>query len=54
MPTFTGEQWGRKESADWWSTGQVLRQQIYGTATEMMLTWPVSNRAAECLTLPQV
>ena len=37
MPTFTGEQWGRKESADWWSAGQVLRQQIYGAATEMML-----------------
>ena len=37
MPTFTPEQWGRKESADWWSAGQVLRQQIYGAATEMML-----------------
>lgn len=37
MPTFTREQWGRKESADWWSAGQVLRQQIYGAATEMML-----------------
>jgi cyclopropane fatty-acyl-phospholipid synthase-like methyltransferase len=37
MPTFTGEQWGRKESADWWRAGQAARQQVYGTATEMML-----------------
>ena len=34
--TRTREQWGLKESADWWSAGQVSRQQIYGTATEMM------------------
>jgi ubiquinone/menaquinone biosynthesis C-methylase UbiE len=37
MPTFTGEQWGRKESADWWRAGQAARQQVYGTATEVML-----------------
>jgi ubiquinone/menaquinone biosynthesis C-methylase UbiE len=35
--TLRPEKWGRKESADWWSAGQALRQQIYGTATEMML-----------------
>jgi hypothetical protein len=37
METLTPEQWGRNESADWWSAGQVLRQQIYGTVTERML-----------------
>ena len=37
MTTLPREQWGLTESADWWSAGQVLRQQIYGTATEMML-----------------
>ena len=35
--TLTPEKWGRKESADWWSTGKAARQQIYGAATEMML-----------------
>ena len=35
--TLTPEKWGHKESADWWSTGQVARQQIYGAATEMIL-----------------
>ena len=37
MTTISQEKWGLKESADWWSAGQVSRQQIYGTATEMML-----------------
>jgi ubiquinone/menaquinone biosynthesis C-methylase UbiE len=35
--TLTPEKWGRKESADWWSSGQAARQQIYGAATELML-----------------
>ena len=35
--TLTPEKWGRKESADWWSAGQAVRQQNYGAATEMML-----------------
>ena len=35
--TLTSEKWGRKESADWWSSGQAARQQLYGAATEMML-----------------
>jgi len=35
--TLTPEKWGSKESADWWSAGQVARQQLYGAATEMML-----------------
>jgi hypothetical protein len=34
--SLTPENWGLKESADWWSAGQVVRQQIYGAATEMM------------------
>ena len=37
VDTLTPEKWGRKESADWWSAGQVRRQQTYGAATEMML-----------------
>ena len=37
MTTFPTEKWGLTESADWWSAGQVRRQQIYGAATEMML-----------------
>ena len=37
MTTLTREQWGRKESADWWSAAQARRRQIYGAATEMML-----------------
>src|SRR5262245_53374001 len=37
MTTLTREQWERKESADWWSTGQAARQQVIGAATEMML-----------------
>jgi len=35
--TLTPENWGRKESADWWSAGQAARQQTLGAATEMML-----------------
>ena len=35
--TFPTEKWGLTGSADWWSAGQVRRQQIYGAATEMML-----------------
>jgi ubiquinone/menaquinone biosynthesis C-methylase UbiE len=35
--TLPNEKWGLTESADWWSAGQAARQQIYGTATEMML-----------------
>ncbi len=35
--TLPTEKWGLTESADWWSTGQAARQQVYGTATEMML-----------------
>jgi ubiquinone/menaquinone biosynthesis C-methylase UbiE len=35
--TLTPEKWGRKESADWWSSGRAAREQIYGAATEMML-----------------
>jgi len=35
--TLPTEKWGLTESADWWSAGQAARQQIYGTATEMML-----------------
>jgi len=37
MTTLTREQWESKERADWWSAGQASRQQMYGTATEMML-----------------
>jgi ubiquinone/menaquinone biosynthesis C-methylase UbiE len=37
MATLTRENWGLTESADWWSAGQVLRQQTLGVATEMML-----------------
>jgi SAM-dependent methyltransferase len=37
MTTIPQEKWGLTESADWWSSGQASRQQIYGTATEMML-----------------
>jgi SAM-dependent methyltransferase len=35
--TLPREKWGLKESADWWSAGQVSRQQTLGAATEMML-----------------
>jgi ubiquinone/menaquinone biosynthesis C-methylase UbiE len=35
--TFPTEKWGLTGSADWWSAGQVRRQQTYGAATEMML-----------------
>jgi SAM-dependent methyltransferase len=35
--TLPTEKWGLKESADWWSAGQVSRQQTYGAATELML-----------------
>jgi SAM-dependent methyltransferase len=35
--TLTPEKWGRKENADWWSSGKAARQQIYGAATELML-----------------
>ena len=37
VDTLSAERWGRKESADWWSSGQAARQQLYGAATEMML-----------------
>jgi ubiquinone/menaquinone biosynthesis C-methylase UbiE len=37
MTTLPREKWGLTESADWWSAGQVLRQQTLGAATEMML-----------------
>ena len=35
--TLPTEKWGLTETADWWSAGQAVRQQTYGTATEMML-----------------
>jgi ubiquinone/menaquinone biosynthesis C-methylase UbiE len=35
--TLAPEKWGLKESADWWSAGEALRQQTLGAATEMML-----------------
>ncbi len=35
--TIPTEKWGLTESADYWSAGQARRQQMYGTATEMML-----------------
>ena len=35
--TLPTEKWGLTESADWWSAGQALRQQVTGAATEMML-----------------
>ena len=35
--TLPTERWGLTESADWWSAGQVLRQQTLGAATEVML-----------------
>jgi ubiquinone/menaquinone biosynthesis C-methylase UbiE len=35
--TLPTEKWGLTESADWWSAGQAARQQVYGTATKMML-----------------
>lgn len=37
MTTLPREKWGLTESADWWSAGQVSRQQTLGAATEMML-----------------
>lgn len=37
MTTIPQEKWGRRETTDWWSSGQASRQHIYGTATEMML-----------------
>jgi SAM-dependent methyltransferase len=37
MATRTREQWERKETADYWSTRQTARQQMYGAVTEMML-----------------
>jgi ubiquinone/menaquinone biosynthesis C-methylase UbiE len=37
MATLPREKWGLTEIADRWSAGQVLRQQIFGAATEMML-----------------
>lgn len=37
MTTIPPEKWRLKESADWWSTGQAARQQIFGAVTEMML-----------------
>jgi len=35
--TLPTEKWGLKETADWWSTLQATRQQVYGAATDMML-----------------
>jgi SAM-dependent methyltransferase len=37
MTTLPREKWGLTESADWWSAGQVSRQQTLGAATETML-----------------
>ncbi len=37
MTTLPREKWGLTEIADRWSAGQVLRQQIFGAATETML-----------------
>jgi ubiquinone/menaquinone biosynthesis C-methylase UbiE len=37
MTTLPREKWELRESADWWSAGQLLRQQTLGAATEMML-----------------
>ena len=37
MTTLPRERWALTESADWWSAGQLLRQQTLGAATEMML-----------------
>jgi SAM-dependent methyltransferase len=37
MTTIPQEKWRLRETTDWWSSGQASRQQIYGTATEMML-----------------
>ena len=37
MTTLPREKWGLTESADWWSAGQVMRQQTLGVATEMLL-----------------
>jgi ubiquinone/menaquinone biosynthesis C-methylase UbiE len=35
--TLPTEKWGLTESADRWSAGKALRQQVLGAATEMML-----------------
>jgi ubiquinone/menaquinone biosynthesis C-methylase UbiE len=37
MTTLPREKWGLTEIADRWSSGQALRQQVLGAATEMML-----------------
>ena len=37
MATLTREQWERKETADYWSSRQTVRQQMYGAVTEKML-----------------
>lgn len=37
MTTLPREKWGLTEIADRWSAGKALRQQVLGTATEMML-----------------
>ena len=37
MTTLPREKWGLTESAAWWSTGQVSRQETLGAATERML-----------------
>ena len=47
--TLTPEKWGRKESADWWSAGQALRQQVTGAATEMMLELAVIQPGSRVL-----
>ncbi len=47
--TLPRENWGLTEIADRWSAGEVLRQQIFGAATEKMLELASVERAVECL-----
>ena len=49
MTTIPQEKWGLRETADWWSSGQASRQQIYGTATEMMLDLASVQRGSRVL-----
>lgn len=49
MTTIPQEKWGRRETADWWNSGQVSRQHIYGTATEMMLDLASVQRGSRVL-----
>lgn len=37
MATLTREQWEREETADYWSSRQTVRQQVYEAVTEKML-----------------